>query len=101
MIAKILIHLGIWGGIHWAEKQTKERLSVRRAKEDRRADEDRLYKLATRKQKGRLAKTDIDDTFLRYAQVRFKSRWLDQKINNFRGVDCDGDPLGRRGTDGD
>jgi hypothetical protein len=79
-IGRLLLNVALWGVVRYAEKQAKSRLSEQKAKELRRYIEDRLHKAAGRKQKGKLAETDIDDTALRFCQIVMKSRWLDQKI---------------------
>ena len=84
IIGRIVISIGVWGIVRYAEKQAKSRLSEQKAKELRRQIEDRLYAVANRKQKGKLADTDIDDTALRFVQIVMKSRHIDQKIRAYQ-----------------
>jgi len=79
-IGKIILNVALWGIVRYAEKQAKSRLSEQKAKALRRQIENRLWTLAQRKQKGKLAETDIDDTALRFVQIVMKSRYLDQEI---------------------
>ena len=81
---KILLNIALWGIVRYAEKQAKSRLSEQKARELRRQIEDRLHKVATRKQKGKLAETNIDDTALRFVQIVMKSRHIDQKIRAYQ-----------------
>ena len=80
VIGKIILNVALWGIVRYAEKQAKSRLSEQKAKALRRQIENRLWTLAQRKQKGKLAETDIDDTALRFVQIVMKSRHIDQKI---------------------
>jgi len=80
VIGKIILNVALWGIVRYAEKQAKSRLSEQKAKALRRQIENRLWTLAQRKQKGKLAETDIDDTALRFVQIVMKSRYLDQEI---------------------
>ena len=84
VIGKIILNVALWGIVRYAEKQAKSRLSEQKAKELRRQIEDRLYAVAQRKQKGKLADTDIDDTALRFVQIVMKSRHIDQKIRAYQ-----------------
>ena len=81
---KILLNIALWSIVRYAVKPAKSRLSEQKARELRRQIEDRLHKVATRKQKGKLAETNIDDTALRFVQIVMKSRHIDQKIRAYQ-----------------
>ena len=81
-----MLNVALWGLVRWAEKQTDAILTDAKAQQVRRQIEDKLYQLASRKQDVVTGQTTIDDKALHFVQVVFKSRWLDEKINAFRGT---------------
>ena len=82
-----MLNVALWGLVRYAEKQADDVMSDNRARLIRRQIEDKLYHLALRKQDALTSQTTIDDKALHFVQVVFKSRWLDEKINAFRGVE--------------
>ena len=83
-IGKIALAIALRALVKTGDKLADSHLTDKRAKEQRRQIEDYLYRLAQRKQTGWFAKTVADDKGLWYAQVVFKSRWLDQKLSTAR-----------------